>query len=53
MFQITEIEDKALRFQIGTSKDGKGGRRYLPYVFTENGVAMLSSALLSDRKPLI
>jgi hypothetical protein len=49
MFQITEIEDKSLRFQIGTSKDGKGGRRYLPYVFTENGVAMLSSVLSSER----
>ena len=49
MFRITEIEDKALRFQIGTSKDGKGGRRYLPYVFTENGVAMLSSVLSSER----
>jgi hypothetical protein len=36
-----------LRYQIGTSKDGKGGRRYLPYVFTENGVAMLSSVLSS------
>lgn len=43
------VEDKALRFQIGTSKSGKGGRRYLPYVFTENGVAMLSSVLSSDR----
>lgn len=38
-----------MRYQIGTSKKGKGGRRYLPYVFTENGVAMLSSILSSDR----
>ena len=32
-----------LRFQIETSKPGRGGRRYLPHVFTEHGVAMLSS----------
>lgn len=37
-----------LRFQIGTSK-GRGGRRYLPYVFTQEGVAMLSSVLRSQR----
>lgn len=49
MFQLTEIEEESLRFQIGTSKAGKGGRRYLPYVFTENGVAMLSGILNSDR----
>lgn len=49
MFQLTEIEEESLRYQFGTSKKGKGGRRYLPYVFTENGVAMLSSILGSDR----
>ncbi len=38
-----------LRSQIVTSKAGKGGRRYLPYVFTEQGVAMLSSVLKSER----
>ena len=38
MFQLTEDEYGSLRFQIGTSKDGKGGRRYLPYAFTEHGV---------------
>ena len=32
-----------------TSKEGRGGRRYAPYVFTEQGVAMLSSILNSDR----
>ncbi len=32
-----------------TSKVGRGGRRYLPYVFTENGVAMLSSVLTSEK----
>jgi hypothetical protein len=49
MFQLAEIEAESLRFQFGTSKAGKGGRRYLPYVFTENGVAMLSSILSSER----
>lgn len=49
MFQLTEEEWTSLRFQIGTSKAGKGGRRYLPYVFTEQGVAMLSSVLNSKK----
>ncbi|MCX5634241.1 MAG: ORF6N domain-containing protein [Planctomycetota bacterium] len=50
MFQLTVAENKSfLRCQIGTSKDGRGGRRYLPYVFTEQGVAMLSSVLRSQR----
>ena len=31
-----------------TSKEGRGGRRYLPYVFTEQGIAMLSAVLRSD-----
>jgi hypothetical protein len=48
MFQLTEEEDERLRSQFATSK-GRGGRRYLPYAFTENGVAMLSSVLNSDR----
>src|SRR6266545_3538159 len=39
----------ALRFQSGTSKSRRGGRRYLPYAFTEQGVAMLSSVLHSAR----
>ncbi len=43
MFQLSLEETLALRFQIGTSKEGRGGRRYLPYAFTEQGVAMLSS----------
>ena len=38
-----------LRSQIVTSKNGRGGRRYLPYAFTELGVAMLSSVLRSSR----
>jgi ORF6N domain len=49
MFQLTEDEAEILRCQIGTSSKGHGGRRYLPYVFTEQGVAMLSSVLNSER----
>jgi phage regulator Rha-like protein len=50
MFQLTPAEARALRFQIGTSSEGAhGGRRYLPYVFTQEGVAMLSSVLKSPR----
>ena len=47
MFQITEREYKALRSQFVISK--KGGRRYLPYAFTEQGVSMLSSVLNSNK----
>ena len=39
MFQLSVDETSRLRYQIGTSKKGRGGRRYLPYVFTEQGVA--------------
>ena len=46
MFQITKVEWDNLRLQIETSK--RGGRRYLPYAFTEQGVAMLSGLLNSD-----
>jgi hypothetical protein len=49
MFQLTTTEAEALRSQIATSNDGRGGRRYPPYVFTEQGVAMLSGVLRSDR----
>jgi phage regulator Rha-like protein len=49
MFQLTEDEFSSLRRQIGTSNEGKGGRRYLPYVFTEHGVLMLSSVLNSKK----
>jgi hypothetical protein len=49
MFQLTSEEAEYLRFQNGTSKAGRGGRRYLPFVFTEGGVAMLSSVLTSDK----
>ena len=49
MFQLTADEVKSLRSQIATSKAGRGGRRYLPLVFTEQGVAMLSTVLNSER----
>ena len=49
MFQLTESETHLLRSQFATSKKGRGGRRYLPYAFTEQGVAMLSSVLNSER----
>ena len=47
-FQLNEEEVENLRFQIGTSSLNYGGRRYLPYVFTEQGVAMASAILRSD-----
>lgn len=46
-FHLTREEYNDLRSQIVTSK-GKGGRRYLPHVFTEQGIAMLSAVLRSD-----
>jgi phage regulator Rha-like protein len=62
MFQLTKEEFESLRFQIETSKNsdttrlqietskgGRGGTRYLPYAFTEQGVAMLSGILNSDK----
>ena len=49
MFQLTREEADSLRCQFGSSKKGRGGRRYAPYVFTEHGVAMLSSVLNSER----
>lgn len=60
MFQLDEEEMESLRCQFGTSKDEtlrsqivtsknkRGGRRYLPNVFTEQGVAMLSAVLKSE-----
>ena len=49
MFQLTKEEAEALRSQFVISKGGRGGRRYLPFAFTEPGVAMLSSVLNSER----
>ncbi len=51
MFQLTEKEFKDLIFQNGTSS--WGGTRKLPYAFTEQGVAMLSSVLNSERAVLV
>ena len=51
MQQLTRQEVANLRCQIGTSS--YGGRRYVPYVFTEQGVAMLSSVLNSRRAILV
>lgn len=48
MFQLNEEESENLRFHFGTSSQW-GGRRYAPYAFTEQGVAMLSSVLRSKR----
>ena len=49
MLQLTAEEWKSLRSQIVTSNLQHGGRRYVPYAFTEHGVAMLSSVLNSSR----
>jgi ORF6N domain len=49
MFQLTPKELASLRSQIATSNLGRGGRRYAPYAFTQEGVAMLSSVLRSPR----
>jgi hypothetical protein len=58
MFQLTKEEFEGLRYQVGTSNlksqiaissSDWGGRRYPPYAFTEQGVAMLSSVLRSKR----
>ena len=48
MFQLTDVEWAALRSQTVIS-NGRGGRRYAPHAFTEQGVAMLSSVLRSQR----
>ncbi|MEI8097069.1 MAG: ORF6N domain-containing protein, partial [Candidatus Moraniibacteriota bacterium] len=45
MFKLYDAETKNLRSQIVTSSLNYGGRRYLPYAFTEQGVAMLSSVI--------
>jgi hypothetical protein len=49
MFRLSAAEWAALRSQSVISSPGRGGRRYAPYAFTEQGVAMLSSVLNSDR----
>jgi hypothetical protein len=49
LLQLTADEWESLRSQIVISNVGHGGRRYTPYAFTEQGVAMLSSVLNSSR----
>ena len=48
MFELTKAEYESLRYQFGTLKRGEHSK-YLPLAFTEQGVAMLSSVLNSDR----
>jgi ORF6N domain len=48
-YQLTQQEFTALKSQIATSKVGRGGKQKLPWVFTEHGVAMLSSVLRSPQ----
>lgn len=47
MFELTQVEFESLRLQIVTSK--RGGLRYMPFAFTEQDVAMLSSVLNSEK----
>jgi len=49
LFRLTQEEDDSLRSQIATSKVKQGGRRYLPYAFTEHGVLMAANVLNSQR----
>jgi hypothetical protein len=49
MFEMSPDEYETLRRQFGTSNRSRGGLRYMPFCFTEQGVAMLSSILNSDR----
>src|SRR4029077_5139906 len=49
MFQLNKAEFEGLRFQFETSNPGRGGTRYFPYAFTEQGIAMLSGLLNSDK----
>lgn len=50
-FETLDNDKKPLRFQFETSKSNRGGSRYLPYAFTEQGIAMLSGALAYSRFP--
>jgi len=49
MFRLNSYEEESLRSQIATSNKGRGGRRYLPHVFTEHGAVMVASVLNSPR----
>ncbi len=49
VFQLSAKEYEALRSQVVTSKERRGGRRYLPYAFTEHGAIMAATVLNSER----
>ena len=49
VFRLTSKEDAVLRSQFVTSKQGRGGRRYAPYAFTEHGAIMAATVLNSER----
>jgi hypothetical protein len=49
MLQLNQEESDRLRSQFATSKHGRGGRRYQPYLFTEHGALMLASVLNSEK----
>ncbi|HLW83845.1 MAG TPA: ORF6N domain-containing protein [Candidatus Sulfotelmatobacter sp.] len=49
MFRLTTKEHRLLRSQFATSKKGSGGRRYLPYAFTEHGAIMAATVLSTER----
>jgi hypothetical protein len=49
MFQLSREEQESLRLQIATSNRSRGGRRYLPYAFTEHGAIMAATVLNSER----
>ena len=49
VLQLSSAEYDSLRLQIATSNEGRGGRRYLPYAFTEHGAIMAATVLNSKR----
>jgi hypothetical protein len=53
MFQLTKNEWENLTFQNGISSKQHGGRRFMPYAFTEQGVAMLASVLNSKKAVIV
>jgi phage regulator Rha-like protein len=53
MFQLTKAEWENLTFQNGISSQQHGGRRFMPYAFTEQGVAMLASVLNSSKAVVV
>lgn len=49
VFQLSPAEERSLRLQIATTKGGRGGRRSLPYAFTEHGAIMAAAVLNSNQ----